>query len=269
MKRQMLLGILGLSGFFALVLWGFSLWNPDIKPDLVEGISIQSEEHLGDLIFDFIKNDPGMDLNTDREVDSLLRILISPILGHHPLTDFDFRFYVLNNSMVNAFTIPGGRIFIAKGLIKLLDSQEEFIAVVAHEMGHVEKRHVIQKLAREIGIDLLLGMATGSEAILLGDISRSIVSTGFDRKSEKEADTYALDLMVESGVHPHFMATFFRRLNRENLSYNENIEFLMSHPHNNARIKAALEYHIPEDYKKIELEDDWSDFKSLIQGDDS
>jgi len=267
MQRQMLLGILGLTGFFALVWWGFSLWNPNIKPELLDRVSIQAEENLGDLIFESIKDDPEMDLNLDQEVDSLLRILVSPILANHPPTDFDFHFYVLNISMANAFTIPGGRIFIGKGLIDLLDSQEEFLAVMAHEMGHVEKRHVFQKLGREIGIDLLLGMATGSDGILLADISRSIVSSGFDRNAEKEADSYALDLMVATGIHPHYMATFFRRLNRENLDYNENIEFLMSHPHNNARIKAALEYQMPEGFKNIELGESWGDFKSLIQGD--
>ena len=260
MRSRMLLGLLGLVLFFLAIWCGFYLWNPSIKKDLVASISIESEDELGDLIFETLDEDPELDLMNDPKVDSFLNLVLAPVMENHEPSDFDFRFYILDDPLVNAFTIPGGRIFIGRGLIELVKSQEEFLSVVGHEMGHVHHRHVIEKLARELGINLILSIISGSDAILISDIGHSLLSSGFDRSAEKEADQYSLELLVKAGIHPHHMATFFRRLNREKLSYDEDLEFLMSHPHNNARIKAALEYEIPEDFERADLGDTWSGF---------
>lgn len=265
MARQLLIGALAIIGFFGLVWLLIGLWNPKIDVNTLDGISVETEDVLGELIFETILEDPGMDILEDQKTDSLLRIIVQPVLENSPPGEFDFKFYILDDPMVNAFAIPGGRIFIGAGLIALVESQEEFLAVVGHEMGHVNERHVMEKLAREFGIKVLISMSTGTDAILLSDIGSSLVSLGFDRQAEREADEFALELLVNCGIHPHHMATFFRRLNRENLSYAESLEFMMSHPHNNARIKSALEYPVPEDFEPVEYGDSWDSFKSQFR----
>ncbi len=264
MQGRMLLGLLALVVFFGGIMGLFYLWDPNIDAELAATISIESEDDLGDLIYESLLEDPDINIYSDPEIDSMLLVIIDPLMENHDPSDFDFRFYILDDPLINAFAIPGGRIFVGRGLIELVNTQEEFLGVMGHEMGHVHHRHVIERLARELGMNVLLGLATGTDAILISDIGRSLLSTGFDRKSEKEADEYSLDLLVKCGIHPHHMATFFRRLNREKLSYNENLEFMMSHPHNNARIKTAMEYEVPVDFESVDLGDSWESFQSHL-----
>ena len=113
---------------------------------------------------------------------------------------------------------------------------------MAHEIGHVEKRHTASKLIKEFGLKILFSIVTGGDTILLGELWESTVSGAFDRSNEKEADQYAMELLERAKIAPTAIASFFRKLNREELDYNENMEFLMTHPHNNSRIKASLSY---------------------------
>ena len=86
---------------------------------------------------------------------------------------------------------------------------------------------------------------------------------------KKEADQYGLDLLVKSKISPVALAAFFRKLKREVGSYNENLEMLMTHPHFNSRIKAAIQYELPENFEPSEFELDWEKVQESIGGKDS
>ena len=77
------------------------------------------------------------------------------------------------------------------------------------------------------------------------------------RSNEKEADQYAMELLERAKISPTVIASFFRKLNREELDYNENMEFLMTHPHNNSRIKASLSYETAGNFEAQDFEIDW------------
>ena len=128
-----------------------------------------------------------------------------------------------------------------------------FPLVLAHEMGHVEKRHTVDRLVREFGLSILFSIMTGGDSVLLSDVYQTLISTGFSRSQEKEADQFALELLEDANISPKSIASFFRKLNRENLAYNEKIELIMTHPHNKARIKASLAYDVDVDLKKFLL----------------
>lgn len=70
-----------------------------------------------------------------------------------------------------------------------------------------------------------------------------------------------MDLLEKSNISPRVIAAFFRKLNRENLDYDEKVEFLMSHPHNNSRIKRSLEYKTSNGFKPIPFDLDWKSIK--------
>lgn len=165
---------------------------------------------------------------------------------------------------MNAFTIPGGNIYVFKGLISFCDSPEQLAAVLAHEMGHVEKRHTVDRLVREFGLSILFSIMTGGDSVLLSDVYQTLISTGFSRSQEKEADQFALELLEDANISPKSIASFFRKLNRENLAYNEKIELIMTHPHNNARIKASLAYEVDVDFKEIPLDLNWEKIKRAL-----
>lgn len=106
-----------------------------------------------------------------------------------------------------------GEVYINRGLISFCDSPEQLAAVLAHEIGHVEKRHTISKLIKEFGIGLLFTIISGGDPFLLTDLFHTTVSTAFDRSYEKEADQFALNLLEEAKISPTAMASFFRKLN--------------------------------------------------------
>jgi len=163
--------------------------------------------------------------------------------------------------MVNAYTILGGKIFISKALISFCESPKELAAVLAHEIGHVEQRHTVSRILKEFTVSLLFGIIRGSDTVLLSELWNTTISSSFDSEHEKESDEYAMQLLEKAGISPKVIAAFFRKLNRENLDYNEKIEFLMSHPHNNARIKRSLDYKTSEDFKTIPFDLDWNNIQ--------
>ena len=94
---------------------------------------------------------------------------------------------------------------------------------------------------------------------------QSTVSNAFDRPKEKEADQFALALLEKSNIAPTAMASFFRKMNRTQLNYNEKMEFLMTHPHNNSRIKTSLNYETSENFEAQKIDIDWDRVKENLK----
>lgn len=237
---------------FAYIPWGKIFSTPDLT------ISIENEEKLGKLIVDYsIKNDPAITLVHDKKLDSVMRIVSHLLVSKIGKTDFEYTFRIIKGDQINAFTLPGGNIFIYTGLIEFCDSPEHLCSVLAHEIGHVEKRHVMDKLAKELGITLLFSVLGGSDHVMISEIGRTATSTVFDRAQEKEADEFAFNLMEQSGINPKSLGAFFRKLSDEYGDSNEHLEILLTHPNNNSRIKASLEYQVKPDFVEKKINLDW------------
>lgn len=107
------------------------------------------------------------------------------------------------------------------------------------------------------------------DAVMLSKLAKTALSSVFDRRQETEADTYAFELMVKSELGPTSMASFFRRVKRELGGYDENLKILMSHPHDNARIKASIEFELPENFSPKKFDLDWTRVKNSLDGGES
>lgn len=219
-------------------------------------LSIEQEILLGEKIEDFVFENDN-ELVNNKVIDAALWSILTRLEKTIEQTEYDYKVKIINSPEINAFTIPGGRIYINKGLIAFCDSPEQLAAVLAHEIGHVEKRHTVSKLIKEFGVALLFSILSGGDAVLLSDLFHATVSTAFDRVYETEADQYALKLLEQAEISPTAMASFFRKLNRDNLAYDEKIEFIMTHPHNNSRIKRALNYKVNEGFTSKGFMLDW------------
>ena len=253
-----LLALLSFGAFRMLVKDGNPTWFPKNSEDL---ISLEQEDELGRLIAEELIEQNKGNLLDNKVVDSVMNIISVRLVSELELSEYDYTIKVLDDPGINAFTIPGGRIYILKGLLEFADSPEEVAAVLAHEIGHVEHRHVVTKLLREFSFSVIISIATGGDAILITEVLQSLINSSFSRSHETEADEYALRLLERSGISPQAMTRFFRKLNRENYSYEENLEFMASHPHNNSRIKRSLQYKTGEDFEEIAFGIDWEAFK--------
>lgn len=255
------IAILSYLSFRFLVKDGYPGWFPQSTDELM---SLDQEDELGKLIAEELIDQDGDYLLKDAFVDSVVFIIQQRLVSSLELTDYDYTIKVLDDPRVNAFTIPGGRIYIMKGLLDFSEGPEEVAAVLAHEIGHVEQRHVVSKLIREFSIGVILSILTGGDTIMITELLQSLINTTFSRSQERDADEFALNLLEDAGVSPQAMTKFFRKLNRKNLSYNESLEFLASHPHNNSRIKRALEYRTGDEFQEIRFAIDWDRLKSAL-----
>ncbi|MGQ0829609.1 MAG: M48 family metallopeptidase [Bacteroidota bacterium] len=250
-----LLVIFGLLwGAFALIPWG-ALFSGVADA----GISIDQEEKLGKVLVENVMEagEGSQQLLHNPALDSAMNDINSRLLTSLGPTDYNYKIQVINNEEINAFTLPGGYIFINKGLISFCDSPEEVAAVLAHEIGHAEKRHVVDKLAKELGITILFSVLTGGDATLLHEVFKSATSTMFDREQEKEADAFSFPLMEKAHLNPQTMAVFFRKLTRKHGDAGEAMELLQTHPNNASRIKAALEYKAAQGFTAQNFKIDW------------
>ncbi|MFL6591298.1 MAG: M48 family metallopeptidase [Luteimonas sp.] len=142
----------------------------------------------------------------------------------------------------NAFALPDGRIYLTDELVAITESDAELMAVLAHEAGHHVHRHAMRQALESSSVFLLAG-------VLLGDVSGSslavslpavLLSNGFSRGHEREADDYAFSLLEKRGVSPRAFATVMRRLmKRDPAAGGGPIGYLSTHPPTPERIAAA------------------------------
>jgi beta-barrel assembly-enhancing protease len=238
----------------------FSFNSPEID------FPIEKEQLLGDyLVKDLYIANEKVEIFSNPVLDSAIHVIVKRLSDHIELSEYDYKILVVKDDEVNAFALPGGYMIINSGLIQFADHPEEVAAVLAHEIGHVEKRHVVNKLMKELGIYILFAVLTGGDNILSAEVGRIATSTVFDRGQEKEADEFALELMEKASINPKVIAIFFRKLNEKYGAYNENLELLMTHPHNKSRIKNALEYKTGEHFTSKPIDLEWDRVKKSIE----
>lgn len=166
---------------------------------------------------------------------------------------WDYHFVALDDDMVNAFALPGGYVFITKGMLKELTTESQLASVLAHETAHVVARDTAVLMSREIGIDILMSAAvsdrTSSTVRTAADLTRQIIGLKFSRTDEKDADTAGMDYMVRAGYDPNGMVETMQML--QNQQKTRTIEFFSTHPNPAGRV-AYLKARINSRYRKRE-----------------
>lgn len=265
MRSSTLRDLIILLGIGAvLFVGGYFLVQQLSKVDLDLGyeVSIEQEEKLGDLFKDMIWNQyPTL---KDNLADSALQEITNRLVENLDSTKYRYQFTIIKSDDINAFTIPGGNIYVFSGLMKLAETPEEVAAVLAHEIGHAEKRHVVSKMMKELSITAIVSVLSGGDPSILTKVLKDIIGNSFDRDQEKEADKFALELLEKSGISPKSMARFFERMNEKDLDYNKNLEILMTHPHNDSRIEAARKYRTKNGFKPVPFTIDWKKVQNSI-----
>lgn len=130
--------------------------------------------------------------------------------------DFPYTFTVLNAPIVNAFAVPGGYVYVTRGLLALADSEAELASVLGHELGHLTALHHARRQSQSLLANILVAgaaIATGSEAI--GQVG-GVVATGalasFSREHESEADELGIRYLARAGYDPAAATRFLNKL---------------------------------------------------------
>lgn len=132
--------------------------------------------------------------------------------------DITYRFTVLNSDIVNAFAMPGGYIYVSRGLLALAGDEAELAAVLAHEIGHLAALHHGERKGQDLLAQILvagLGVAAGRETADVGGLLASGVLRGFSREQELQSDDLGIRYMSRAGYDTRAMAGFLRKLRAE------------------------------------------------------
>lgn len=151
-----------------------------------------------------------------------------------------YSFKVLDVDEVNAMAAPGGFVYVYKGLIDLMPTDDELAGIIGHEVGHVVKRHSMGQLEKSLGMALLMGVAFGSEGFELQAVALNAISAGYSRSDEREADRLGYELSVKAGYNQYGMLMGLTKLYELNPSRKNDL--FSDHPEAIQRIKLAKKY---------------------------
>lgn len=141
----------------------------------------------------------------------------------------------------NAFALPDGRLYVTDALVEVAESDEEVLAVLAHEAGHHVHRHGMRRAIEGTSVLLLVGLAFGdaSGSSLAVSIPATVVGSAFSRGHEAEADAYALELLARRGIAPEAFASILGRIAGSGESAEGVLGYVASHPSTRQRMEAA------------------------------
>lgn len=139
----------------------------------------------------------------------------------------------------NAFALPDGTLVVTDQLFRLAGSQDEVIAVLAHELGHVAERHGLRMVLQSTAVGMFLAFYLGDVSTVLAAAPAALLQASYSRDMEREADDYGAAMLRENGLSPALLANMLERLEKAHRDKNGDVpEYLSSHPATDARIRA-------------------------------
>jgi predicted Zn-dependent protease len=163
--------------------------------------------------------DAKMPLVTDSVVTAYVQALGTRLASRTSRAELPWRFAVVDTKEVNAFALPGGFVYVNRGLIEHTEHMDELAGVLGHEIGHVVRRHSVQQLERSggarLGIAFLCGLTSicdSRTARVVIDLSGAAWLARYSRAAEAEADSEAVANTVRAGISPEGVPAMFHAL---------------------------------------------------------
>lgn len=172
------------------------------------------------------------------------------------------RVLVVRRADVNAITLPGGRVYVFKGLLTKAEAPDEVAGVLGHEIGHVAHRDGTKSVLETAGLSLLFGMLlgdfTGGGAAIIA--ARMVLQTAYSRAAETTADEFGANLMYKVGGDPHALGAILLRISGKGLAAPH---FLLDHPEAQQRADAIAKIAQPSPMKALLTPTEWDALKSI------
>ena len=171
------------------------------------------------------KVEEEMGLLDDAKLTAYLDTLGQRLAKESPRQNVTYQFHVVDMTEPNAFALPGGYVYVTRGLLALVNSEDELAGVVGHEVGHVAARHSVQKISKQGPFAVVFGLVSGITGLVsplvgnivggIGDFTQSLVFSPYSRSQETEADRVGQDMSARAGWDPAALSTFLHTLGRE------------------------------------------------------
>jgi len=183
----------------------------------------------------------------DPAIASYIQDLGMSIAGKTSRSDLDWHFYVVNTKQVNAFALPGGFVYVNRGLIESADSLDELAGTLGHEIGHVVERHSVKQMQDAQKTNIGIGVLCTLTNICHSGLAQAAVQVGgtayfarHSRLDELQADSEGVVNVARAGYDPHGIPDLFQVLLKEREYQPTKVEgWFMDHPLEEARISRA------------------------------
>ena len=233
------LGALVVTGIiiFSLFRWGLPAlanYAAHTLPDETESfIGLKTLETLDRIYLDASK----LPISTQKNINQKLHDLCSM----QACPKFELLFRNSTAMGANAFALPDHHIVVTDQLVEKAEHDEEIIAVLFHELGHIKEKHILRATFQSVGSGIILVMITGdisNYSDLAAGIPAMLLQQGYSRDMEDEADVFALNALQKAHISPQRFADILLRIAPED---NATSSFLSTHPKVKERIKKFVE----------------------------
>lgn len=207
-----------------------------------------TEQKLGDLFWEAIKKNETVVKNDS--VNKIVDKLVTRLAEKNHIDRKSIKVHIIEKDEINAFAMPNRYLIIYSGLIDAADNESELAGVISHEMAHIQKKHVMKKLVKEVGLSVLISITTGGRSPeLIKETAKMLSSSAYDRELESEADMTGADYMINAGLDPAKLADFLYKLATEDF-LPEQFYWVSTHPESKARAEAIIDYIKDEKFEK-------------------
>lgn len=205
-------------------------------PASPERIDTWLEKVFGPLISDAVASGSGTD--EDPLLAGWVRRIGAKVAAQSPRDDLKPRFTILASDVANALALPGGQVFVTRGLLDTVASDDELAGVLAHETGHVARRHATKQLGENGAAIALIGMLGGGKAGCVGGtLLNALRGLGRSRHLEAQADEMGLGIAAGAGYDPRGLTKFLEGFSGAKQSKLE--EYFSTHPSPEKRLAAC------------------------------
>lgn len=243
-----------LSSFLALVFLSYFFIIPWLGEKATLLIPKSTEIELGESLAKNIEATEIIDVELSLKLNKFAKQL--KINGGYPI-----KIHVVKSETVNAFAIPGGNVFIYTGILEKMDSYEELVALLGHEITHITHQHSLKSIGRSAASSIFVSSLFGDVGGVTTGIANKadqLKQLGYSRELETEADTEGVEFLKLNHISARGMKNLLTILDDENDNMNGLIEYISSHPDTKKRIKNVSQFNFsfPENEKLAKLFDE-------------
>lgn len=232
----------------------------------VEQSTQTMENKIGDLFWDLLKKSEN-EITAD-PILSPLDSLLNKVCVKNKIERTGIKFHLVRKDEINAFAFPNNHLIVYSGLIENCQNEAELSGVLCHEIAHMEKRHIMNKLVKDFGLSVLFSMSTGNgNSEVISEAIRHLSSTVYDRNLESEADMTAVEYLIKANIDPEPFANFLYRLSNKNENLPAQVYWISTHPDSKERAAKIIETIKNRTILKIPVvsESGWDLFKKRIK----
>jgi len=227
--------------------------NPVSNLPEVTLVTVEQEKKIGEEEAKKVEQEMG--LLDDGALTSYVDAVGQRLVKESPRHDLPHQFHVVDMVEPNAFALPGGYVYVTRGLLALVNTEDELAGVVGHEIGHVAARHTVQRISRQGPFALITNLVSGVTGFFVpvvgnivggvGNFAQSLVFSPYSRSQESQADEVGQEMAAKAGWDPVGLGNFLATLGREEALLADGPRrpsFFDSHPATPDRVKHTTKH---------------------------